>query len=63
MIGEEKELGVYIEAIEKGLRDALDRAERTRKRTGSSEDRDFVMLIRVVREAVLVLKEGNWKYA
>ena len=34
-----------IEKVKENLHKALEKAERTRKRTGSSEDRDFVFLI------------------
>ena len=34
-----------IEKVKENLHKALDSAERTRRRTGSSEDRDFVFLI------------------
>ena len=44
-----------IEKVKDDLRNALERAERTRKRTKSSEDRDFVMLIQGAREAAVTL--------
>lgn len=45
-----------IQRVKEDLHKALDNAERTRKRTGSSEDRDFVMLIREVRGSVFALQ-------
>ena len=44
-----------IEKVKDDLHNALDIAERTRKRTKSSEDRDFVMLIQGAREAAVKL--------
>lgn len=44
-----------IEKVKDDLHNALDRAEQTRKKTKSSEDRDFVMLIRGAREAAVTL--------
>ena len=44
-----------IEKVKEGLRNALKRAERTRKRTKSSEDRDFVALIQGAREVAVTL--------
>ena len=44
-----------IEKVKDDLHNALERAEQTRKRTNSSEDRDFVMLIRGAREIAMTL--------
>jgi len=44
-----------IEKLNEDLHNALKRAEQTRKKTKSSEDRDFVMLIQGAREAAVTL--------
>ena len=43
------------EKLMEDMHNALERAERTRKKTKSGEDRDFVMLIQGAKEAAVML--------
>jgi len=55
-------MGIVMSSIEKvkdDLHKALDNAEQTRERTRSSEDRDFVMLIRGAKEFALTIERGD----